>query len=136
MASEFSMSTPALLFPAISLLMLAFTNRFLACASVVRNLHDQYRRNPDDNLLLEVRHLRHRLHLIRVMQMLAILSILTDMVSMFFLFEGARAAAEWSFAGSLVLMIGSLAVSAREIHISVVSVELHIRDMLREDVMK
>lgn len=130
---EFSMSTPALLFPAISLLMLAFTNRFLACASVVRGLHENYRKEPDPALLLEVRHLRHRLHLIRLMQLLAVLSILSCMVSMLFLYEGWRRCAEYAFGGSLLLMIGSLVVSAREIQISVASLDLHIRDMLGKD---
>ena len=127
---EFSMSTPALLFPAISLLMLAFTNRFLACAGVVRNLHEEYRKQPDEALLLEVHHLRHRLHLIRLMQLLAILSILVDMIAMFFLFAGWETPAKGAFGLSLLLMIGSLIVSAREIHISVESIELHIHDLL------
>lgn len=127
------MSTPALLFPAISLLMLAFTNRFLACAAVVRGLHEHYRKDPDPALLLEVRHLRHRLHLIRLMQLLAVLSILSCMVSMLFLYEGWRRCAEFAFGGSLLLMIGSLLVSAREIQISVASLDLHIRDMLGKD---
>lgn len=129
---EFSMSTPALLFPAISLLMLAFTNRFLACAAVVRGLHESYRKQPDAALLLEVHHLRHRLHLIRLMQLLAILSILVDMIAMFFLFAGWETMAKGSFGLSLLLMIGSLIVSAREIQISVQSIELHIHDLLKE----
>jgi hypothetical protein len=40
--NQLSLTTPALLFSAISLLLLAYTNRFLAYASVVRNLHARY----------------------------------------------------------------------------------------------
>ena len=43
---ELSINTPALLFPAITLLMLAYTNRFLALASLVRSLHDEYNQAP------------------------------------------------------------------------------------------
>ena len=127
---EFTIATPALLFPAISLLMLAFTNRFLAVAAVIRSLHDAHRRNPDPGLLNEVRHLRERIHLIRLMQLFAILSILVDFLSMGLLFAGTDLLAKLAFGVALALMIISLAISALEIHISVQALEMHVKDML------
>ena len=47
-ATRITLATPALLFSAISLLMLAFTNRFLALAALVRNLHAAYKERPDE----------------------------------------------------------------------------------------
>lgn len=127
---EFTIATPALIFPAITLLMLAFTNRFLAVAAVIRALHDAHRRNPDPSLLLEVRHLRERIHLIRLMQLFAILSILVDFLSMGLLFAGNNQLAKVAFGVALLLMILSLAISALEIHISVKALEMHVKDML------
>ena len=40
---EITLTTPAILFPAVSLLMLAYTNRFLAIASIIRVLHRRYK---------------------------------------------------------------------------------------------
>ncbi|NLD99070.1 MAG: DUF2721 domain-containing protein, partial [Fibrobacter sp.] len=67
---EITLSTPALLFPAISLLLLAYTNRFLALAALVRQLHGQYQQHPDDILFGQINNLRRRLKIIRNMQAL------------------------------------------------------------------
>lgn len=130
---EFTIGTPALLFPAISLLMLAFTNRFLAVAAVIRTLHDAYKRTADRGIAAQVRNLRRRVHLIRLMQLFAILAILVDVLSMGLLFVGWTYGAKLAFALSLGLMLASLAVSAREIHISVQALEMHIRDLLGDE---
>ncbi len=130
---EFTIATPALLFPAISLLMLAFTNRFLAVAAVIRALHDAHRRNPAPGLLDEVRHLRARIHLIRLMQLFAILSILVDFLSMGLLFAGTGLLAKIAFGVALALMIVSLTISALEINISVQALEMHVKDMLADE---
>jgi hypothetical protein len=67
---DISLTTPALLFPAISLLMLAYTNRFLTLATIIRNLHNRYRNDANDNLLGQIANLRDRVYLIRNMQIL------------------------------------------------------------------
>ena len=65
---DITLTTPALLFPTVSLLMLAYTNRFLTIATIIRNLHDRYRESQSDNLLGQIANLRYRVYLIRNMQ--------------------------------------------------------------------
>ena len=43
---ELTLTTPSILFSAISLIMLAYTNRFLAYASVIRSLKTEHEQNP------------------------------------------------------------------------------------------
>ena len=69
---QLTLTTPALLFSAISLIMLAYTNRFLAYASVIRNLHDRYLKEHDDSLLRQINNLKQRLHLTKWMQIFGI----------------------------------------------------------------
>jgi uncharacterized protein DUF2721 len=111
-------TTPALLFPAISLLILAYNNRFLAIATLIRNLHSQYEKENRQVLKQQIVTLRRRVYLIRLMQTFAILSFLFCFVCMFLLFWEKSAAATWVFAGSLLLMIGSLTCCLWEIIIS------------------
>ncbi len=73
---DISLTTPALLFPTVSLLMLAYTNRFLTLASIIRNLHAQYHDEDDDNLVGQIANLRYRIYLIRNMQIAGVLSLL------------------------------------------------------------
>ena len=126
---EFNLTTPALLFPTISLLMLAYTNRFLTLATIIRNLYDKYNDSHNDNLLQQIDNLRFRIYLIRNMQIFGVLSLLMCVVSMFALFAGWLAAGQWSFALALVLMIVSLGISLRELFISVGALDLLLTDL-------
>ena len=126
---EFNLTTPALLFPTISLLMLAYTNRFLTLATIIRNLYDKYNDNHNENLLRQIGNLRYRTYLIRNMQIFGVLSLLMCVVSMFALFAGWLAAGQWSFALALVLMIVSLGISLRELFISVGALDLLLTDL-------
>ena len=94
---EISLTTPALLFPAISLLMLAYTNRFLTLATIIRGLHDRYKNEANDNLLGQIANLRYRIYLIRNMQIFGVLSLLFCVISMFALFAGWIAGGQWTF---------------------------------------
>jgi hypothetical protein len=127
--NRINLATPALLFSAISLLMLAFTNRFLALAALVRSLHTAYKERPDEVLYGQIRNLRTRLDLIRWMQVLGIASLLLCVVSMFLVYLGSLGTAEVVFGAGLVLMIASLALSLWEIQISVRALDLHLRDI-------
>jgi hypothetical protein len=126
-----TLATPALLFSAISLLMLAYTNRFLALAALVRNLHAQYKERPDDVLFGQIRNLRRRLELIRWMQVAGIASLLLCVLSMFLIYVRSILAAWSVFGAGLVLMIASLALSLWEIQISIDALDLHLRDIER-----
>ena len=128
-------TTPALLFPAVTLLMLAYTNRFNTLATIIRNLHGKYQADRNANLLAQIANLRYRVYLIRNMQILGVASLLLCMVSMFALFEGWLVGGQWSFAAALILMIVSMLLSLRELQVSVGALELLLGE-LEEGEMK
>jgi hypothetical protein len=124
-----TLATPALLFSAISLLMLAFTNRFHSLAVLVRSLHALYKERPDEVLYGQIRNLRTRLSLIRWMQVAGIASLLLCVLSMLLIYVRSLLAAEIVFGVGLLLMIVSLALSLWEIQISANALNLHLRDI-------
>jgi len=124
-----TLTTPALLFSAISLLLLAYTNRFLAYASLVRGLHARYKENPDGLIVGQIQNLRKRLVLTRSMQMLGIGSLLLCVLCMFLVYIDLQLIGEIIFGIALVLLIISLGISVREIQISVKALDLHLSDM-------
>lgn len=126
---DLPLSTPALLFPAISLLMLAYTNRFLGLAGVVRGLHATWSGSRDPRLARQIGSLRLRLRLIRHMQVLGVLSLTVCTASMALLFFGHPAGGQLAFGLSLLLMIASLAVSLVEIGLSGQALELQLSDI-------
>jgi hypothetical protein len=129
---QIDLTTPALFFSAISLLMLAFTNRFLGLAQLVRSLSDQYREKPTKIVLDQIKNLRERLHLIRSMQISGIASLLLCVVCMFLIYIEKNGIAEFLFGISMVLLIVSLALSIREIIISVKALDLHLSNIEEE----
>ncbi len=127
---ELSITTPALLFPAISLLMLAYTNRFLALASLIRNLHSRYKDHTNkEGVLRQIENLRLRLRLIRLMQLFGVLSLFLCVVSMFFIYVEIRMIAGLFFVFSLVSMLTSLFLSLSEIQMSTRALEIELSDM-------
>ncbi len=126
---ELTLTTPALLFSAISLILLAYTNRFLAYASVVRTLHEKFTQSPNQILLGQINNMRKRLKLTRSMQILGISSLLLCVVCMFLIYVQWQAFAEVVFGIALVLLIFSLATSIIEIQISVKALDLQLSDM-------
>ncbi len=126
---DFSINTPALLFPAVTLLMLAYTNRFNTLAGIIRNLYEQYKTDKDKNLLAQISNLRYRVYLIRNMQIYGVLSLLLCMVSMFALFIGWMMTGQWLFVLALILMIASMLISLRELQVSVGALDLLLMDM-------
>lgn len=126
------LSTPALLFPAISLLMLAYTNRFLALATIIRSLHRSHTEKPNPIYLLEIANLRRRIRLIRDMQSFGVLSLILCMVCMFVLWRGWYGAGEGVFAASLAGMLISLGLSLWEIRLSGGALDLHLQDLEKD----
>jgi uncharacterized membrane protein YtjA (UPF0391 family) len=112
---ELTIQTPALLFPALSLLLLAYTNKFLAIASLIRKLYSDYKKKKDQNTIDQIESLLKRLWLIRWMQIIGVTSILFCVLTMFCIYEGNQFVAKTLFAVSLVLMITSLIISIIEI---------------------
>lgn len=126
---EITLTTPALLFPAISLLMLAYTNRFLTLATIIRGLYDRYKAQPNENIVRQIANLRYRVYLIRNMQIFGVLSLLFCVVSMFALFAGWVMAGQWTFGIALILMAVSMGISLRELQISVGALDLLLNEM-------
>jgi hypothetical protein len=112
---EIDLTTPALLFSAISLIMLAYTNRFLSYAQLVRTLKDQYRENHSAVTAAQISNLRKRLYLTRAMQVTGIGSLLLCVVSMFLMYIQLYLISVYIFGLALVLLIISLGISVREI---------------------
>ncbi len=124
-----TVTTPALLFPAISLLLLAYTNRFLALAALIRQLHQQYKQDCDALLLSQIQNLRQRVRLIRIMQELGVLSLLMCVVAMFLIFAGKVTLGGYGFGVSLLMLMASLGVSVFEIHLSVGALRIQLHDL-------
>ena len=126
---QLTLTTPALLFSAISLLLLAYTNRFLAYAQVVRTLHARFKENADNLIIGQIQNLRRRLLLTRTMQLLGIGSLFLCVLCMFLVYVDYQLAAEIIFGIALIFLIVSLGFSIWEIQISVKALNLHLSDM-------
>ena len=126
---ELTLTTPALLFSAISLIMLAYTNRFLAYASVIRNLHAKFLEKKDDSLLRQIQNLKLRLNLTKWMQIFGITSLLFCVLTMFLIYIDYHTIAVWMFGLGLILLIISLALLIKEIQISTQALQHHIADI-------
>ena len=126
---ELTLTTPALLFPTVSLILLAYTNRFLAVAALIRKLAAQYKDEPDKNIAAQIKSLKLRVRLIRDMQMLSIFSLFLSVLCMFSLFSGNELIAKYIFGASLISMLISLGMSLREIQISTHALSIQLKDM-------
>lgn len=122
-------STPGLLFPAISLLMLAYTNRFLGLAALIRDLLTDYRTNPVEAIGAQVENLRLRIGLLRHVQALGVSSLFLCTASMFSLLLGQQNYARLAFAGALLFMLFSLALALAEIHLSVRALNIEVSSL-------
>ncbi|MDP5158719.1 MAG: DUF2721 domain-containing protein [Flaviramulus sp.] len=130
---QLTLTTPALLFSAISLIMLAYTNRFLAYAAIIRNLHDKYKKEKDTILFAQIKNIKQRLYLTRSMQIFGISSLLLCVLTMFLIYVELHIVAVWVFGFALVLLILSLAFLIWEIQISVKALEHHISDIENDE---
>ncbi|MDH4380180.1 MAG: DUF2721 domain-containing protein [Vampirovibrionales bacterium] len=123
------LTTPAVLLSAVSLLFLAYTNRFLAATSRTRQLYSDYMASPHPKLHQQIEHQRHRLTLIRDMQTLGAACLFTVVLSMLFIYNGWQAAAHWGFGIAMFLMLVSLVVSTIEIYQSTRALDIHLSDL-------
>ena len=123
---ELTLTTPALLFSAISLIMLAYTNRFLAYAAVIRDLSERYREKAEDSLIRQIKNLKLRLQLTRWMQIFGIASLLLCVLPMFLIYIDLHIVAVWIFGVALMLLILSLAFLIWEIQISSRALNHHL----------
>lgn len=131
---QISINTPALLFPAITLMMLAYTNRFLALATLIRNLHAKYKQIHEDREIIkaQITNLNRRLVLVKQMQAMGIISFFFCVLSMFSFYLDYQ---NWAFAifgMSMLALLLSLGLSLNEIFISTRALEIELKDMMEE----
>lgn len=126
---ELNLTTPALLFSAISLIMLAYTNRFLSYAQLIRTLKEQYMKQHSEVTAAQIKNLRTRLYLTRSMQITGISSLLLCVITMFLIYIGMHLLSVYIFGTALLLLIISLGLSIWEIQISVKALDIHLKDM-------
>jgi hypothetical protein len=122
--------TPALLFSATSLILLAYTNRFLTIAQIIRNLKKRYDEEHNKSILLEIKNLNLRLTLIRYMQLFGVLCLFLSVFAMLLLFVEQQLAGIYFFGFSLLSLLTSLGISFWEISISVNALRLHLSDLM------
>ena len=125
-------ATPALLFSATSLILLAYTNRFLTIAQIIRSLKKNYEEQKNKSILLEIKNLNLRLSLIRYMQLFGVLSLFLSVFAMLLLFVNQEFAGIYLFGFSMLSLLISLGISFWEISISVTALRLHLSDLLEE----
>ncbi|WP_339711175.1 DUF2721 domain-containing protein [uncultured Kriegella sp.] len=126
---ELSLSIPALLFPAISLTMLAYNARYLAIAALIRQLHQKFQETESPEVGLQVRKLRRRLSIIKNMQAVAILSFLLAVITMFLIYVELRFWANLIFGVSLLALMISLILSLVEVQLSTKALSIQLKDM-------
>lgn len=128
---QISLNTPALLFPAITLLMLAYTNRFLALATLIRNLHTKYKqvKEEQDVIRRQIKNLKRRLVLVKQMQASGIISFFFCVLAMLFIYFEHEGWATGLFGLSLGFLLLSLALSLNEIFISTRALDIELKDM-------
>jgi hypothetical protein len=128
----FTIGTPALLFSATSLILLAYTNRFLTIAQIVRGLKKTYDEKENKTILLEIKNLNLRLTLIRYMQLFGVLCLFLSVFAMTVLFLGFKTMGIYIFGASLLCLLISLGISFWEISISVDALRVHLTDLIEE----
>jgi hypothetical protein len=126
-----TLTTPALLFPALSLLLLAYTNRFLSLADRVRGLKARYENAPHVHLRIQIQNLRRRLVLLRNMQAVGTGSMFGCVLTMFVLYAGWQRTGQALFGASLLALLVSLGIALLEIQISVEALNIEL-DNLQE----
>jgi hypothetical protein len=128
---EITLTTPAILFPAVSLLLVAYTNRFNAVSMRIRSLHAQYKENPDILLEGQIDSLRKRINIIKNMQRFGVLSLFLCVFCLFVLFGGNVFWGKVIFGLSLIFMMFSLGLALWEISLSVEALNIELSDMQR-----
>ena len=126
---EITLTTPALLFPANCLLLLAFTNRFLALSARIRTLSAQYKTNPEEIVVNQIVSLQKRVVLIRNMQACAAASLFLCVLCMFALFGSLEILSKVIFTLSLLLMLVAIGISIKEIAVSVEALNMELSSM-------
>lgn len=116
-----NINTPTLLFPAIALLMLAYTNRYHFVVTLIRELIEKCEIEGvcDLSTIQQCKFLQTRVVIIQRMQQLLVLSLLLCVLCMALVHFALKSIALVVFSFSMVSFVSSLIFSLREITISV-----------------
>lgn len=131
---ELTLITPTFLFSAVSLILLAYTNRFLSYAQLVRTLKDRYMEDHSAVTRAQILNLRKRLSLTRLMQLFGVASLLLCVATMFLIYVGFQTVSAYVFGIALVFLIVSLSLSVWEIQISTGSLKIYLEEMENEEI--
>jgi hypothetical protein len=125
---DFNLQTPTLLFSAISLLMLAYTNRFVVIANLIRELYAQHIKEPTDITYDQLANLRKRMRIIRNMQIFGGVSFFFSVLSLLLLFASLDFIAKIAFGTSIIMLLISLILLLMELQISVHALNIQLKD--------
>lgn len=128
-----SISTPIILFPAISLILLAYTEKFVQLARLTRSLRKQYRENKSENLAEQIKNLRKRIYLIRNMQAFGTGSFFLCIASIFLIFTSQETSGRYTFWLSMILLMIALCLALKEILLSSVALKLALGKKVSQD---
>lgn len=126
---DFNLSTPALIFPAISLLMLAYTNRFVVLADLIRSLYDEHKENPQRGIMAQINNLQYRMGIIKKMQIFGAAAFVIAAVSMLCSMISFKTIASILFMVSLVLLTISLFLLLKELSVSIDALTIQLNDI-------
>ena len=126
---ELTLGIPALLFPAISLTMLAYNARYLAIAALIRQLHQKFEETGSKSVGLQVKKLKKRLTIIKNMQATAIFSFLLAVITMSLIYVQLTFWANLVFGISLLALMISLVLSFIEVQLSTKALEIQLKNM-------
>ena len=126
---------PAILFPAIPLMMVNFGNRYSSLSTLIRKIHDELinkKTSTNDRsairYLAQIKILRQRLVLNRLMQTTASLSFLVNLMSIFFAFKYQEYFIN-TFLFAVLLFSVSIIIYIYELQIAVQALDKHLEDL-------
>lgn len=125
---DFNLQTPTLLFSAISLLMLAYTNRFVVIANLIRELYALHIKEPTQITFDQLANLRKRMRIIRNMQIFGGISFFFSVLSLLMLFAYLDTIAKFAFGVSIIMLLISLLLLLMELQISVHALNIQLKD--------
>jgi hypothetical protein len=127
--TDINITTPAILFSTISMVHIAYTNRFIAISNLIRGLKDRYTDTHDENIIHQINKLRKRLYMIRNMQLYGIISLLLSIVSIILMYMKYQVLGEVSFGLGLLFLFISVLLAGREIWVSVNALDIELNSM-------
>ena len=122
---------PALLFPAIPLMMIVFGNRYSSLSKLIRDLHDRFLKEDEvrDKFTEQIELLTDRLFLVKSMQTLAGLAFIANLLTIFFRYIDVPSVAFSLFGVATILLSASILLFVIEIQKSSSALSKHISDL-------